>query len=92
MPVLVMSDTTEWLERVDAGTLKLVGMDEEMIYKTFKMLLENPIEYEKMSYVCNPYSDGYACEHVCRIFMKVKNTSFGCLIDSPVKLGMNNIN
>ena len=56
--VLVMRDTTERPEGVDAGTLKLVGTNEETIYKTFKLLLENKEEYEKMSHACNPYGNG----------------------------------
>lgn len=67
VPVLVMRDTTERPEGVDAGTLKLVGTDEETIYKTFKMLLENEDEYNKMSHACNPYGDGYACKRIADI-------------------------
>ena len=67
VPVLVMRDTTERPEGVDAGTLKLVGTDEETIYRTFKDLLENPAEYEKMSKACNPYGDGHACERIADI-------------------------
>lgn len=67
VPVLVMRDTTERPEGVDAGTLKLVGTDEETIYKTFKELLENKAEYEKMSKACNPYGDGHACERIADI-------------------------
>lgn len=67
VPVLVMRDTTERLEGVDAGTLKLVGTDEEIIYNTFKMLLENKEEYDKMSHTYNPYGDGHACERIADI-------------------------
>lgn len=67
VPVLVMRNTTERQEGVDAGTLKLVGTDEETIYSTFKLLLENKEEYEKMSYTCNPYGDGYACKRIADI-------------------------
>jgi len=67
VPVLVMRDTTERPEGVDAGTLKLVGTDEEVIYSTFKMLLENEDEYNKMSHACNPYGDGHACERIADI-------------------------
>ena len=66
-PVLVMRDTTERPEGVDAGTLKLVGTDEEMIYSTFKLLLENEDEYNKMFHACNPYGDGHACERIADI-------------------------
>lgn len=67
VPVLVMRDTTERPEGVDAGTLKLVGTDEEMIYRTFKELLENPVEYKKMSKACNPYGDGKACVRIADV-------------------------
>lgn len=67
VPVLVMRDTTERPEGVDAGTLRLVGNDEETIYSTFKLLLENEDEYSKMSHACNPYGDGHACERIADI-------------------------
>lgn len=67
VPVLVMRDTTERPEGVDAGTLKLVGTDEETIYRTFKELMENPAEYEKMSKACNPYGDGKACIRIADV-------------------------
>jgi len=67
VPVLVMRDTTERPEGVDAGTLKLVGTDEETIYKTFKLLLEDENEYNRMSHACNPYGDGHACERIADI-------------------------
>ena len=67
VPVLVMRDTTERPEGVDAGTLKLVGTDEETIYRTFKMLLEDEDEYSKMSHACNPYGDGHACRRIADI-------------------------
>ena len=67
VPVLVMRDTTERPEGVDAGTLKLVGTDEETIYNTFKLLLENETEYKKMSNACNPYGDGHACKRIADI-------------------------
>lgn len=67
VPVLVMRDTTERPEGVTAGTLRLVGTDEEVIYKTFKLLLENESEYKKMSGACNPYGDGHACERIADI-------------------------
>ena len=67
VPVLVMRNITERTEGVDAGTLRLVGTDEETIYNTFKQLLENKEEYEKMSKACNPYGDGQACERIADI-------------------------
>lgn len=67
VPVLVMRDTTERPEGVDAGTLKLVGTNEEVIYSTFTELLENQDAYEAMSKACNPYGDGHACERIADI-------------------------
>jgi len=67
VPVLVMRDTTERPEGVEAGTLKLVGTDEEKIYNTFKRLLEDKEEYDRMSHACNPYGDGHACERIADI-------------------------
>ena len=66
-PVLVMRDTTERPEGIAAGTLKLVGTDEQTIYDNFKILLENKTEYEKMSHAANPYGDGHACERIADI-------------------------
>lgn len=66
-PVLVMRDTTERPEGIAAGTLKLVGTDEEVIYQNFKQLLEDPDEYEKMSNASNPYGDGHACKRIADI-------------------------
>jgi UDP-N-acetylglucosamine 2-epimerase (non-hydrolysing) len=66
-PVLVMRDTTERPEGIAAGTLKLVGTDEEYIYNTFKQLLEDENEYEKMSKASNPYGDGYASVRIANI-------------------------
>ena len=67
VPVLVMRDTTERPEGIDAGTLRLVGTDEETIYQSFKLLLENRDEYYKMSHACNPYGDGHASERIANI-------------------------
>lgn len=66
-PVLVMRDTTERPEGIAAGTLKLVGTDEEVIYKNFKELLENQEAYDKMAHACNPYGDGFACKRIADI-------------------------
>lgn len=66
-PVLVMRDTTERPEGIAAGTLKLVGTDEDKIYKNFKLLLEDKTEYEKMSHASNPYGDGFACKRIADI-------------------------
>ncbi len=66
-PVLVMRDTTERPEGIAAGTLKLVGTDEETIYSNFKELLENKAAYDKMSKASNPYGDGFACRRIADI-------------------------
>ena len=66
-PVLVMRDTTERPEGISAGTLKLVGTDEEVIYRNFKLLLEDEGEYAKMSNASNPYGDGFACKRIADI-------------------------
>lgn len=69
-PVLVMRDTTERPEGIAAGTLKLVGTDEEVIYQNFKQLLEDPDEYAKMSNASNPYGDGFSCKRIADILSK----------------------
>ena len=67
VPVLVMRDTTERPEGIAAGTLRLVGTDEEVIYSAFRQLLEDPAEYARMSRACNPYGDGRACRRIADI-------------------------
>ena len=69
-PVLVMRDTTERPEGIAAGTLKLVGTDEEVIYRNFKELLENPEAYDAMAKANNPYGDGHACERIADILVQ----------------------
>lgn len=69
-PVLVMRDTTERPEGISAGTLKLVGTEEEIIYNNFKLLLEDENEYKKMSNASNPYGDGFACKRIADILEK----------------------
>lgn len=68
-PVLVMRDTTERPEGIKAGTLKLVGTDEEVIYQEFKKLLTDKAEYEKMSKASNPYGDGFACKRIAEVLV-----------------------
>ena len=68
-PVLVMRDTTERPEGIAAGTLKLVGTDEEVIYREFKKLLTDKEEYEKMSKASNPYGDGLACKRIADVLV-----------------------
>ena len=71
-PVLVMRDTTERPEGISAGTLKLVGVEQETIYAAFRELLENNAEYEKMAKASNPYGDGFAAKRIadclCKFF------------------------
>jgi UDP-N-acetylglucosamine 2-epimerase (non-hydrolysing) len=66
-PVLVMRNTTERPEGIEAGTLKLVGTNEQVIYEIFKLLLESKDEYEKMSHASNPYGDGFASKRIADI-------------------------
>lgn len=69
-PVLVMRNTTERPEGVQAGTLKLVGTDEETIYREFSRLLRSEEQYERMSRAFNPYGDGTACEKIADILLE----------------------
>ena len=69
-PVLVMRDTTERPEGIKAGTLKLVGTEEETIYNEFSRLLMDKVEYERMSKASNPYGNGHACERIADILVK----------------------
>ena len=69
-PVLVMRDTTERPEGIAAGTLKLVGTEEETIYKEFSRLLSDKDEYEAMSKASNPYGDGHACERIADVLIQ----------------------
>lgn len=66
-PVLVMRDTTERPEGIQAGTLKLVGTDEQVIYENFKRLLEDRDAYDAMAKASNPYGDGFACKRIADI-------------------------
>ncbi|WP_276930292.1 non-hydrolyzing UDP-N-acetylglucosamine 2-epimerase [Faecalibaculum rodentium] len=69
-PVLVMRDTTERPEGIAAGTLKLVGTEEDVIYREFNLLISDKNEYEKMSKASNPYGDGNACVRIANILEK----------------------
>ncbi len=66
-PVLVMRDTTERPEGIEAGTLKLVGTDEDMIYASFTELLNDSMAYNAMAHALNPYGDGLACKRIADI-------------------------
>lgn len=67
-PVLVMRDTTERPEAVDAGTVKLVGTDYQQIVNNVSQLLDDHAYYNKMSKAVNPYGDGKACERIVNTF------------------------
>lgn len=68
-PVLVMRDTTERPEGIKAGTLKLVGTEENQIYTNFNELLNNLETYNAMAKANNPYGDGHACEKIVKILL-----------------------
>ncbi|MCJ0574886.1 non-hydrolyzing UDP-N-acetylglucosamine 2-epimerase [Enterococcus cecorum] len=68
-PVLVLRDTTERPEGIEAGTLKLVGTDTMEIYNNIKLLLDSTVEYNKMSNAKNPYGDGTACKKIVDILL-----------------------
>ncbi len=71
-PVLVMRDTTERPEALDAGTVKLVGTNSEMIIQEAQKLLDDKLDYEKMSKAHNPYGDGKACEKIVEFIKGIK--------------------
>ena len=72
-PVLVMRDTTERPEGVAAGTLRLVGTEEETIYREFSLVLDYSDEYGAMSHASNPYGDGHASERIANVLKE-----YGC--------------
>ena len=74
-PVLVMRDTTERPEGIDAGTLRLVGTNEDVIYRNFKQLLEDSDAYQAMARASNPYGDGCACRRIADI-LEVGHVTF----------------
>ena len=69
-PVLVMRNTTERPEGVEAGTLRLVGTDEEVIYKAFTGLLDDEMTYDEMSNANNPYGDGHASRRIVEVLSR----------------------
>ena len=69
-PVLVMRDVTERPEGIAAGTLKLVGTEEERIYTSFSQLLDDEDEYNKMAKATNPYGDGFASKRIADVICK----------------------
>ena len=69
-PVLVLRDTTERPEGIEAGTLKLVGTNEDVIYNEAKKLLTDKVAYDKMSKASNPYGDGHASKRIVDAIIK----------------------
>lgn len=69
VPVLVLRTETERPEAVEAGTVKVVGVNQADIYENAKILLDNPAEYDKMAKAVNPYGDGYASERIIRAIL-----------------------
>lgn len=78
VPVLVMRDTTERPEGVKAGTLRLVGTNEDSIYNNFSELLNDNASYNRMSQACNPYGDGNACKRIADILESGKYQPWSC--------------
>ena len=75
IPVLVLRETTERPEGVDAGTLKLVGTETSRIVEEARRLLDDPVEYGKMSKASNPYGDGHAAERIVEALLKTSQVS-----------------
>ena len=71
-PVLVLRDTTERPEAVDAGTVKLVGTGYEDVLRETNLLLDDPAHYQKMAEAANPYGDGKACERIIKAILQKK--------------------
>ncbi|MFT3896002.1 MAG: UDP-N-acetylglucosamine 2-epimerase (non-hydrolyzing) [Anaerolineales bacterium] len=76
VPVLVMRETTERPEGVDAGILKLVGTETRTIVQEAKRLLDDPVEYAKMAKAANPYGDGHAAERIIQALLNTNDSHF----------------
>lgn len=72
VPVLVMRTETERPEAVEAGTVKVVGVEEEDVYRNARLLLTDKEEYDKMARAVNPYGDGHACERIIKAIAEWK--------------------
>ena len=70
-PVLVMRDTTERPEALEAGTVKLVGTDHDKIVQEVSLLLADNVYYKKMREAINPYGDGKACERIVELLVQI---------------------
>ncbi len=82
-PVLVMRDTTERPEAVDAGTVKLVGTNQDIIVSEITKLLDNDEAYLEMSFAHNPYGDGHACKHIIdAMFASARNVKLDINLDA----------
>jgi len=81
-PVLVMRDTTERPEGIKAGTLKLVGTKEEVIYNEFQLLLTSQEAYNRMSLASNPYGDGNACRRIADILCSIDMIDSSTVLES----------
>lgn len=71
-PVLVLRDTTERPEAVDAGTVKLIGTAYDDVLRETNLLLDDPQHYQKMAEAANPYGDGKACERIIKVILQKK--------------------
>ena len=80
-PVLVLRRETERPEAVAAGTVKIAGVDKDVIKKLAKELLDNPDEYNKMAHAANPYGDGEASRRTCEAILY----QFGARAEKPDK-------
>jgi UDP-N-acetylglucosamine 2-epimerase (non-hydrolysing) len=75
IPVLVLRETTERPEGIEAGTLKLVGTETERIIQEAKHLLNDPLAHAKMAKAANPYGDGHAAERIIYALLHAAETS-----------------
>lgn len=87
-PVLVLRDTTERPEAIDAGTVKLIGTAKDAVYRETRLLLTDKAEYERMSNACNPYGDGQASRRIVEAVLY----KYGFTTKSPEQFIVNNNN
>jgi UDP-N-acetylglucosamine 2-epimerase (non-hydrolysing) len=78
-PVLVLRDTTERPEAVEAGTVKLIGTERNRVYSEMRLLLDNQREYDNMAGACNPYGDGKAAERIVKAILH----HYGFAVEMP---------
>ena len=77
-PVLVMRNTTERPEALEAGTVRLVGTNHDLIVSEVSRLLDDQVYYDKMSHAVNPYGDGKACDRIVRALKGDNDERYGC--------------